>query len=187
MLLLLSGTTQREFQFSCFKFSRASNYWFLLKQTMASSSTGVSSGSSALQNSGSESDLQHVMDQRKRKRMLSNRESARRSRQRKQKHLDDLMEQVSQLTNENNQILTSMNATSQHYLNIEAENSILRAQTAELSNRLQSLNEIINYISSTNSLFATEETRTHDDSFTNLWSPLYVNHSIMASADMYMY
>ncbi|KAI5669128.1 hypothetical protein M9H77_18981 [Catharanthus roseus] len=114
------------------------------------SSSGTSSGSSGLQNSGSEEDLQQLMDQRKRKRMISNRESARRSRMRKQKHLDDLMAQVTQLRKENNQIITSMNVTTQHYLNVEAENSILKAQMNELTHRLQSLNEIIDILNATN-------------------------------------
>lgn len=87
------------------------------------------------------------MDQRKRKRMISNRESARRSRLRKQKHHDDLMAQVNQLRKENHQILTGFNVTIQHYLNVEAENSILRAQAAELSHRLHSLNEIVGFLS----------------------------------------
>ncbi|XP_062144698.1 bZIP transcription factor 11-like [Alnus glutinosa] len=159
------------------------------------SSSGASSGSSAIKNSGSEGDLQHVVvvDQRKRKRMLSNRESARRSRMRKQNHLDDLTAQARQLAKENNQILTSMNMASQLYLNIEAENSILRAQMAELSQRLESLNGIINYMNSTNSVvFQTEEytqSQTHEyDSFMNPWSSsLYLNHPIMASTDAFMY
>ncbi|XP_041022800.1 bZIP transcription factor 44-like [Juglans microcarpa x Juglans regia] len=159
---------------------------------MASSSTGASLGSSTLQNSGtSEGDLHdHVMDQRKRKRMLSNRESARRSRQRKQKHLDDLMTQVCQLAKENNQILTSMNMTSQVYLNIEAENSILRAQMAELNQRLESLNEIVNYVNSTTGLFGTGDSTqtTHDNSLIlQPWSSPYMNHPITASADIFMY
>ncbi|KAL3538993.1 hypothetical protein ACH5RR_002359 [Cinchona calisaya] len=107
------------------------------------SGSGTTSGSSGLQNSGSEEDL---MDQRKRKRMISNRESARRSRMRKQKHLDDLMAQVAHLRKENNQIITTMNVTTQQYLNVEAENSVLRAQVAELSHRLQSLNQIIDFL-----------------------------------------
>ncbi|KAL0314646.1 UNVERIFIED_CONTAM: bZIP transcription factor 44 [Sesamum angustifolium] len=115
---------------------------------MASSSGNSSSGSPPIQNSGSEEDLRNLMDQRKRKRMQSNRESARRSRLRKQKHLDDLMAQVAQLKKENGQTLSSINVTTQHYVNVEAENSVLRAQMMELTQRLQSLNEILNYINS---------------------------------------
>ncbi|KAK8364363.1 hypothetical protein V6Z12_A03G225400 [Gossypium hirsutum] len=100
------------------------------------SSSGTSSGSSTMvTNSGSDEDLQALMNERKRKRMISNRESARRSRMRKQKHLDDLVAQVSQLQNENHQILTRVSITTQRYLNVEAENSVLRAQANELSHR----------------------------------------------------
>ncbi|XP_073122963.1 bZIP transcription factor 44-like [Henckelia pumila] len=114
-----------------------------------SSSSGTSSSSPQIQNSGSEGgDLLKSIDQRKRKRMESNRESARRSRMRKQKHLDDLTAEITQLTKENSQILTKISATTQHYGNIEAENSILRAQMMELSQRLHSLNEILDFISS---------------------------------------
>lgn len=87
---------------------------------------------------------EEVIDQRKRKRMQSNRESARRSRERKQKHLDELNTQKNQLSQENAQIANAINNTVQHYLSIEAENSVLRTQMIELSSRLQSLNEILN-------------------------------------------
>lgn len=114
-----------------------------------SSSSGNSSSSPQIQNSGSEGvDLLKAVDQRKRKRMESNRESARRSRMRKQQHLDDLTAEITQLTKENSQVLTNISATTQHYVNLEAENSILRAQMMELSQRLQSLNEILDFISS---------------------------------------
>ncbi|CAN0919189.1 bZIP transcription factor 44 [Linum grandiflorum] len=118
---------------------------------MASSSTGASSGSSGgealLRNSSSEEDLQAaVVDERKRKRKLSNRESARRSRLRKQKHMDDLTAQVAQLKKENAEILTSMNLNTQLLLGVEADNSVLRAQAAELNHRLESLGEILNYV-----------------------------------------
>ncbi|KAG5040971.1 hypothetical protein JHK82_013080 [Glycine max] len=108
-----------------------------------------SSGSSSLQNSGSEGD-RDIMEQRKRKRMLSNRESARRSRIRKQQHLEGLSAQLDQLKKENAQINTNISITTQMYLNVEAENAILRAQMGELSNRLNSLNEMISFINSTN-------------------------------------
>ncbi|KAF8405279.1 hypothetical protein HHK36_010181 [Tetracentron sinense] len=151
------------------------------------SSSGASSGSTLLPNSGSEENLQLVMDQRKRKRMLSNRESARRSRMRKQKHLDDLMAQVAQLRKENNQILTTINFTTQHYLNIDAENSVLRAQMGELNHRLQSLNEIISYLNASNNVFETEDPQISSESFMNSWNMPYLNQPIMASAEMFQY
>lgn len=117
------------------------------------SSSGMSSNSSAAaqQNSASASaseedlNLQQAMDLRKRKRMISNRESARRSRLRKQKHLEEMMAQVAELRRQNQQILASLRATTQHHAGVESENAILRAQAAELSHRLQSLVEIISF------------------------------------------
>ncbi|KAL5847698.1 hypothetical protein ACOSQ3_011222 [Xanthoceras sorbifolium] len=161
------------------------------------SSSGNSSGSTQLQNSGSEEDLQVVMDQRKRKRMQSNRESARRSRMRKQKHLDELMQEVGRLKRDNNQILTSINITTQHLMSVEAENSVLRAQFHELSQRLDSLNEILNFINNTGSGILENDDH-HDgglintnfaDSFMNpmAMNMLYLNQPIMASADMFQY
>ena len=153
------------------------------------SSSGNSSGSTQLQNSGSEEDLQLAMDQRKRKRMQSNRESARRSRMRKQKHVNDLMAEVAQLSKENNQILTRTSITTQYYLNIEAENSVLRAQMDELSQRLQSLNDILDYMNTGNTVFeADQNVQINQDSFmNNSWNWMYFNQPIMASADVLQY
>ncbi|KAG5621053.1 hypothetical protein H5410_006271 [Solanum commersonii] len=83
-------------------------------------------------------------DERKRKRMISNRESASRSRMKKHKYLDELLAQMNLLKEENNQIVININMVNQLYLNMEAENSVLKAQMVELSHRLQSAEEIIN-------------------------------------------
>ncbi|KAI9128197.1 hypothetical protein K1719_001190 [Acacia pycnantha] len=155
------------------------------------SSSGTSSGSgssSLLQNSGSEEDLQVLMDQRKRKRMVSNRESARRSRMRKQKHLDDLVAQVAQLRKENQQILTSVNLTTEQYLSVESDNSVLRAQASELSHRLDSLNEIIDYLNlnaSNNGAFTANTFIEPNNGFFNPMNMGYLNHPIVASADLW--
>lgn len=160
------------------------------------SSSGTSSGSGLSllqQNSGSEEDLQALMDQRKRKRMLSNRESARRSRLRKQKHLDDLVSQVAELRKENQQILTSVNITTQQYLSVEAENSVLRAQVGELSHRLESLNEIVEFLNASSGVFGAAGASSGgafiepSNSFFNPLNMAYMNQPIMASADMLPY
>ncbi|GER50345.1 basic-leucine zipper transcription factor family protein [Striga asiatica] len=88
-----------------------------------------------------------AVDQRKRKRMISNRDSARRSRARKQKHLDDLVAQVAELREENRRILAGLNAAAQNFAGVESENAVLRAQMAELSHRLRSLEEILGFLS----------------------------------------
>lgn len=152
--------------------------------------SGTSSGSSLLRSSASEEDLQQLMDQRKRKRMISNRESARRSRMRKQKHLDDLTAQVAQLRRENNQIITGISITTQQYLNVEGENSILRAQLAELSHRMESLNEIVSFLNAGNGYFGTEpfnSAESGDGFSSNSWNCVYLNQPIMASTDLLQY
>lgn len=109
-----------------------------------------SSGNSTLQSSGSEEDmLLMMMDERKKKRKQSNRESARRSRMRKQNHMDDLMSEVCKLGKEKSEILKGIDITTQQYLCVESQNSILRAQLEELSQRLQSLNHIVHLINTT--------------------------------------
>lgn len=101
---------------------------------------GTSSGSSQRLNAQSEEDL---MIRRKQRRMLSNRESARRSRMRKQKHLDDLAAEASRLREENRRMMTALAVTERSCAAAEAENAVLRAQVAELDVTLQSLNDIL--------------------------------------------
>ena len=154
------------------------------------SSSGTSSGSSMVQNSCSEEDLLALMDQRKRKRMISNRESARRSRMRKQKHLDDLVNQVAQLSKENQQIISTVDQTNQQYLAIEADNSVLRAQMGELSHRLQSLNEIIDFLNAnSNGMYGSTfiDPTANNGIFYNPLSVGFLNQPIMASADFLQY
>ncbi|KAJ8770732.1 hypothetical protein K2173_021379 [Erythroxylum novogranatense] len=151
-------------------------------------SSGTSSGSSLLRNSSSSEDLDPKLDQRKRKRMISNRESARRSRMRKQKHLDELTAQLSQLRNENNEIMSKINVTTQLYNGVEAENSILRAQLSELSHRLDSLNEILSFVNQSNiDGFGAEDYQIGGeyDCFVNLRSCF--NASNQPMMDMVMY
>ncbi|XAR73834.1 hypothetical protein NMG60_11007935 [Bertholletia excelsa] len=147
----------------------------------------ASSGSNQIESSGYEGDAKQIVEQRKRKRMISNRESARRSRMRKQQRLDDLTAMAAQLKKENGYILSHLNLTNQMRLNVEAENSILRAQMAELTQRLNSLTEIIDCINSTGLGFEGCEDETQivgcdEDDFSPNWNVLFLNQPVMASS-----
>ncbi|CAN6935815.1 unnamed protein product [Brassica oleracea] len=99
----------------------------------------------SLPNSGSESDLvqRDLINERKRKRLESNRESARRSRMRKREHLVGLTTQLEQLRKDNRKATIAIDVTTEQYDKMEAENSVMRAQVTELNHRLNSLNQII--------------------------------------------
>lgn len=151
-----------------------------------------SSGSSTLLPVSDEDPRAAAIDQKKQKRMLSNRESARRSRMRKQKHLDDLSAQLSQLRHDNGQLLQALSLATQRFLGVEAENSVLRTQMMELSSRLHSLNEILHFLnanfSTSHGLPACEGLQVADGLFSsNPWNPSYASQPIMASADMLQY
>ncbi|WOL12560.1 hypothetical protein Cni_G21327 [Canna indica] len=153
------------------------------------SPSGTSSGSSLLENSGSEEDLHALMDQKKRKRMISNRESAKRSRMRKQKQLADLMAEAEKLRKENNNAFTLLNITKQQYSAVAFENSVLRAQAMEFRNRLQSLSEILHILKGNNissNAFLCDGSQVMDD-FISPWNLRYISQPIMASADNMLY
>ncbi|KAJ6791639.1 Uncharacterized protein M6B38_243365 [Iris pallida] len=85
-------------------------------------------------------------DQKKRKRMISNRESARRSRQRKQQRQEDLLRQSVQLQSENGRIALQADLCSEQYLRVESENLVLRNEVMELTERLRSLNSVLQFV-----------------------------------------
>ncbi|XP_020593211.1 bZIP transcription factor 53 [Phalaenopsis equestris] len=103
------------------------------------------SGKVARQSSSSENSGL-MIDERKRKRMVSNRDSARRSRLRKQQHLDEIVNQVAHLKNENEQVEMQISLHMNHYLKVESENNILRTQIRELTDRLQSMNSVLRFV-----------------------------------------
>ncbi|KAL8207946.1 hypothetical protein R6Q57_007358 [Mikania cordata] len=83
------------------------------------------------------------LDERKRKRMISNRESARRSRAKKQHRLDELLAEINNLQTENNAIMKKIDSATQMYVGAASQNNVLRAQLTELSDRLHSLNSVL--------------------------------------------
>ncbi|XP_071718767.1 bZIP transcription factor 53-like [Rutidosis leptorrhynchoides] len=83
------------------------------------------------------------LDERKRKRMISNRESARRSRAKKQNRLDELLSEINQLQNDNTTIMKKIDGATQILVGANSQNNVLRAQLTELTDRLHSLNSVL--------------------------------------------
>ncbi|CAH8361678.1 unnamed protein product [Eruca vesicaria subsp. sativa] len=74
----------------------------------------------------------NIINKRKQRRMVSNRESARRSRMRKQRHLDELWSQVMWFRVENHQLLDKLNNLSESHEKALQENVQLKEETSEL-------------------------------------------------------
>ncbi|WZZ38411.1 hypothetical protein YC2023_034670 [Brassica napus] len=83
-----------------------------------------------------------VISERKQRRMVSNRESARRSRMRKQRHLDELLSQVAWLRSENHQILEKLNQASDSNDLVLQENLSLKEENLELQQVITSMKKL---------------------------------------------
>uniref|UniRef100_A0A7C8YS22 BZIP domain-containing protein n=1 Tax=Opuntia streptacantha TaxID=393608 RepID=A0A7C8YS22_OPUST len=77
-----------------------------------------------------------IINERKQRRMISNRESARRSRMRKQRHLDELWSQVIWLRNENQQLIDKLNHFTESHDRVLQENVQLKEEASELRQML---------------------------------------------------
>lgn len=73
-----------------------------------------------------------LINERKQRRMISNRESARRSRMRKQRHLDELWSQVHWLRQENQQLMEKLNTFSETHDQVVQENTRLKDEVSGL-------------------------------------------------------
>ncbi|GAV59085.1 bZIP_1 domain-containing protein [Cephalotus follicularis] len=89
-----------------------------------------------------------IIDERKRRRMISNRESARRSRMRKQKHLDELWSQVLRLRTENYNLIDKLNHVTESHDRILQENARLKEEASDLRGMLTDLQIGSPYITS---------------------------------------
>ncbi|XP_039048374.1 bZIP transcription factor 53-like [Hibiscus syriacus] len=136
------------------------------------------------QASSSDSDPRYAnVDERKRKRMLSNRESARRSRVRKQKQLEDLVNETSALQKDNGLLSEKINIATQRYIEMENANNVLRAQAVELTERLRSLNSVLHIVEEVSG-FAVDIPEIPDPLMKPCHLPCPIQ-PIMASVDMF--
>ncbi|KAK8480475.1 hypothetical protein V6N13_126931 [Hibiscus sabdariffa] len=84
-----------------------------------------------------------VLDERKRRRMISNRESARRSRMRKQKHLENLRNQVTRLRVENQKLNNGLRFVLYHCHRVRTDNDRLRSEYSMLRQKLSDIRQIL--------------------------------------------
>ncbi|KAL6227529.1 hypothetical protein ACLB2K_001486 [Fragaria x ananassa] len=124
-------------------------------QTLSSKPVISSSGSDDDPNRPGRSDLDQakscpsdgskrtVVDERKRRRMISNRDSARRSRMRKQKHLENLRNQLNKLKIENRELNNRLQFVMYHFQRVRTDNERLRAEHTMLRHKLSELSQIL--------------------------------------------
>ncbi|KAL2465259.1 basic region/leucine zipper motif 53 [Abeliophyllum distichum] len=124
-----------------------------------------------------------LIDEKKQKRMISNRESARRSRMRRQQHIKDLKRKIMYFISIRNEMVQKINEITQHYTTVESENIILRVQKEELRKRLESVEMVTNYMYMANehSVYSLQ------DSCLNPWQPPLQFQPIMTSAGIFQF
>ncbi|MFS7973655.1 putative transcription factor bZIP family [Helianthus anomalus] len=86
--------------------------------------------------------VNNIEDQR-RKRLLSNRESARRSRKRKQKHLENITNQVTRYETGNQELVKRLWFVNHNGHMIRKENQRLRVESVRLQQRLYGLQQLL--------------------------------------------
>ncbi|KAF8039170.1 hypothetical protein BT93_B1657 [Corymbia citriodora subsp. variegata] len=108
----------------------------ILQQVTLSAKTGTMSCLSSTSDEADDRQLR-LIDERRRRRMISNRESARRSRMRKQRHLDELWSQVLRLRGENQSLVERLNEATERHERAVRENASLREEVSDLRQLLR--------------------------------------------------
>lgn len=84
-----------------------------------------------------------VVDERKQRRMISNRESARRSRMRKQKHLENLRNQVNRLRVENRDLTNQLRLLLCYVQRLQIDNDQMRSEHVKLRQKLSEICHVL--------------------------------------------
>ncbi|XVF28857.1 hypothetical protein REPUB_Repub15cG0068300 [Reevesia pubescens] len=84
-----------------------------------------------------------IINENKRRRMISNRDAARRSRMRKQKHLENLRNEVKQLRIKNQELNNQLRSVSHHYHRAKMVNDRLRSEYSMLQQGLADMCRIL--------------------------------------------
>ncbi|MED6148794.1 hypothetical protein PIB30_056233 [Stylosanthes scabra] len=121
-----------------------------------STTSGSSKDQSDDEEAEGEIDMSENMDPsdaKRVRRMLSNRESARRSRRRKQAHLTELETQVSHLRGENSSLLKRLTDISHKYNDAAVDNRVLKADVETLRAKVKMAEETVKRITGLNPMF----------------------------------
>ncbi|KAF9674261.1 hypothetical protein SADUNF_Sadunf10G0109000 [Salix dunnii] len=128
--------------------------------------------------SGSEIDPPNAMvDEKRRKRMISNRESARRSRMKRQKHMEDLVTEKSFLERKIYEDNKKHVALWQRHFALESENKVLTDEKLKLAEYLKNLQQVLASYNAT----ASDQDLEVSDRFLNPWQVHGSVKSITAS------
>ncbi|CAI9770416.1 unnamed protein product [Fraxinus pennsylvanica] len=92
-------------------------------------------------------------DTKRMRRMVSNRESARRSRRRKQAHLTEIETQVSQLNGENSSLQKRLSHINNKYNEAAVDNRVLKADVETLRAKVKMAEETVKRVTGLNPLF----------------------------------
>ncbi|EFJ33945.1 hypothetical protein SELMODRAFT_270282 [Selaginella moellendorffii] len=120
----------------------------------------ATSGSSREHSDDEEGDADHSTveqstepsDMKRMRRMLSNRESARRSRRRKQAHMSDLEMQVAQLRVENSTLLKQLNDINKKFGDAAVDNRVLKSDVEALRAKVKMAENVVSRAGSNGSM-----------------------------------
>ncbi|OIV97675.1 hypothetical protein TanjilG_12433 [Lupinus angustifolius] len=82
-------------------------------------------------------------EERKMRRMHSNRESARRSRCRKKRHLENITREANRLRIQNRELKNRLSSTMHHHLFLSLQNEKLKSESIDLMSKLLDLYQIL--------------------------------------------
>lgn len=102
---------------------------------------------------------------------------------RKQKQLGDLINEVTVLKSDNAKITEQVDEASKKYVEMESKNNVLRAQALELTDRLRSLNSVLEMVEEMSGQVL--DIPEIPESMQNPWQISCPMQPIRASADMF--
>lgn len=97
--------------------------------------------------------------------------------------MEDLVNEISQLENANAMLRQHIAASTQRYIELESANNVVRAQAMELTDRLRSLNSVLQIWGEISELNV--EIPEIPDPLINSWQLPCPGQPITASADMF--